>query len=70
MGMIVVIKMTGNGEEIVVIEINCHGGEDTSDYGDDGVWLALAKINHIDWGINLAVIYRSGGEGSGSLNKL
>lgn len=68
--MIVVIKMIGNGEEIVVIEINCYGGEDISDYGDDGVWIVLVKINYIDWGINLVVIYCSGGEGSGSLNKL
>lgn len=48
-----VIGMTGNGEEIVVIEINCHGGEDTgnldklgrivvSEISCNGGWIALA----------------------------
>lgn len=69
MGMIVVIEMTCNGEEIVVTEINRYGEEDTGNLGMivvtgincNGGWIALAKINRSDWRINLAVINRSGG---------
>lgn len=81
MGMIVVIEMTCNAEEIVVTEINRYGGEDTgnldklgrivvSGISCNGGWIALAQINRSDWRINLAAINRSGGEGSGSRNEL
>lgn len=53
MGMIVVIEMTCNAEEIVVTEINRYGGEDTgnldklgrivvSGISCNGGWIALA----------------------------